>query len=101
MHLISNLKFSLRRYRLWACVHFRVTLGKGLSSFMSKISETFTTGAVVPASGIYSVSHGAHRLFSEVALFKGEFFPKCERCSNVVKKLSFEQRHLRKETVCT
>ena len=44
----------------------------------------FATGATVPASGIYLVAHPPHRLSLEVALFKGETFPKCRRCSDAV-----------------
>jgi hypothetical protein len=47
--------------------------------------EQFATGATVPASGIYLVAHAPHRLSDEVALFKGEIFPKCGRCSEAVK----------------
>ena len=43
--------------------------------------ETFTTGDLVQASGMYSVTHPAHRLFAEAALFRGEAFPKCALCS--------------------
>ena len=46
--------------------------------------EQFGTGATVPASGIYQVTHAPHRLAVEVALFKGEIFPKCGRCSEAV-----------------
>lgn len=46
--------------------------------------EDFATGQPVPASGIYSVQHSAHRLFSQVALFKGEQFPRCARCAGPV-----------------
>jgi hypothetical protein len=46
--------------------------------------DCFATGATVPASGIYVVAHAAHRLTAEVALFKGEIFPKCGRCPEVV-----------------
>jgi hypothetical protein len=46
--------------------------------------ESFLTGETVPASGIYSVLHAAHRLFAKVAMFKGESFPKCARCSDAV-----------------
>lgn len=46
--------------------------------------EQFATGATVPDSGIYQVTHAAHRLSAEVALFKGESFPKCGRCSDAV-----------------
>ena len=51
---------------------------------MAGDTEQFATGATVPASGIYLVAHAAHRLAVEVALFKGESFPKCGRCSETV-----------------
>jgi len=44
----------------------------------------FNTGAVIPASGIYSVRHLAHRLPHEVTLLKGEIFPKCQKCGDAV-----------------
>ena len=46
--------------------------------------EHFATGTIVPASAIYLVAHAPHRLAAEVALFKGETFPKCGRCSEAV-----------------
>ena len=46
--------------------------------------EQFATGATVPGSGIYVVAHAPHRLTAEVALFKGEIFPKCRRCPEAV-----------------
>jgi hypothetical protein len=46
--------------------------------------EQFATGATAPDSGIYLVTHAPHRLAVEVALFKGEIFPKCGRCPGVV-----------------
>ncbi|HEX4603450.1 MAG TPA: hypothetical protein VH724_05600 [Candidatus Angelobacter sp.] len=51
---------------------------------MSCSPENFATGDSVPTSGIYSVQHSVHHLFAEVALFKGEVFPKCARCSDTV-----------------
>ena len=51
---------------------------------MIQSPEDFVTGQPVPASGIYSIRHSAHRLYSQVALFKGEMFPKCARCSSKV-----------------
>jgi hypothetical protein len=47
-------------------------------------ADCFATGATVPASGIYLVAHGPHRLTAEVALFKGEIFPRCGRCAEAV-----------------
>jgi hypothetical protein len=46
--------------------------------------ERFKTGTVIPASGIYSVQHMAHRLPHEVTLLKGEIFPKCQKCADAV-----------------
>jgi hypothetical protein len=46
--------------------------------------DCFATGVTVPASGIYVVAHTPHRLTAEVALFKGETFPKCGRCPESV-----------------
>jgi|SRR5215831_5230018 len=51
---------------------------------MDSAADCFATGATVPASGIYVVAHAHHRLTAEVALFKGETFPKCGRCHEVV-----------------
>lgn len=44
----------------------------------------FKTGAVIPASGIYHVTHSAHRLPDEVTLLRGETFPKCQKCADAV-----------------
>jgi hypothetical protein len=46
--------------------------------------ERFKTGAVIPDSGIYRVTHSAHRLPHEVTLLKGETFPKCQKCAEAV-----------------
>jgi hypothetical protein len=51
---------------------------------MASEPEQFATGATVPASGIYVVAHAPHRLTADVALFKGEVFPKCGRCPEAV-----------------
>jgi hypothetical protein len=51
---------------------------------MDSEADFFATGATVPASGIYVVTHAHHRLTAEVALFKGETFPKCGRCPELV-----------------
>ena len=52
---------------------------------MDSEEDCFATGATVPASGIYVVAHAHHRLTAEVALFKGEIFPKCGRCREAVR----------------
>lgn len=47
-------------------------------------SRNFRTGTAVPQSGIYAVIHLSHRLPTQVALFKGERFPGCSKCRDVV-----------------
>ena len=42
--------------------------------------HVYRPGAKVPESGVYLVTHGAHREPHEVTLVEGEFFPECARC---------------------
>jgi hypothetical protein len=42
------------------------------------------TGEIIPASGIYRVHHGAHRLPHEVTLIEGYKFPRCQKCATEV-----------------
>ena len=44
----------------------------------------YKTGEEIPVSGIYHVTHSAHRLPHEVMLLRGEKFPKCQACSDAV-----------------
>jgi hypothetical protein len=44
------------------------------------MDSEFETGSFIPTSGIYSVSHSAHKLPSEVALVKSQQFPRCAKC---------------------
>jgi hypothetical protein len=44
----------------------------------------YKTGEEIPASGVYHVTHSAHRLPHEVMLLRGERFPKCQQCSGTV-----------------
>jgi hypothetical protein len=44
----------------------------------------YKTGEEIPASGVYRVTHSAHRLPHEVMLLRGERFPKCQQCSDTV-----------------
>ena len=46
--------------------------------------ETFQTGHSVPESGIYRVIHAGHRLPHAVTICKGENFPRCAKCANMV-----------------
>jgi hypothetical protein len=51
-------------------------------------NHRFGTGAVIPSTGIYRVIHRAHRLPHEATLFKGETFPKCQKCGYAAKMVS-------------
>lgn len=46
--------------------------------------RVYGTGELVPESGIYRVSHAAHRLPHEVTLLLGNSFPRCEKCGELV-----------------
>jgi len=47
--------------------------------------DSYLTGEPIPASGVYSVSHSAHRLPYEVTLLHGQCFPRCEKCGELVR----------------
>ena len=61
-------------------------MSQAVVCFMSKQGkkETFRTGAKVPESGIYRVTHAEHRLPHEVTLVKGADFPRCSKCKEAV-----------------
>jgi len=42
------------------------------------------TGGLVPETGIYEVSHSAHRLPDQVTLLAGKEFPRCQACQEPV-----------------
>ena len=46
--------------------------------------RVYGTDELVPESGIYKVSHSAHRLPHEVTLLLGKAFPRCEKCGEQV-----------------
>jgi len=46
--------------------------------------KPFTAGCEIPASGIYKVKHGSHDLPNEVILHKGQQFPGCAKCDDLV-----------------
>jgi hypothetical protein len=50
----------------------------------------YKTGQQIPDSGIYKVTHQQHRLPHEVTLIKGETFPRCAKCGDMV---TFELVH--------
>lgn len=47
--------------------------------------KIFLNGEVVPASGIYQVTHSSHRLPHEVTLLSGKVFPRCIECADAVR----------------
>ena len=52
--------------------------------------KPYRTGEAIPASGIYTVIHKEHRLPHQVTLLKGETFPRCAKCGNLVEFLLLE-----------
>jgi hypothetical protein len=44
----------------------------------------YRTGQKIPDSGIYKVVHRQHRLPHEVTLLKGDTFPRCAKCGDLV-----------------
>src|SRR6266498_5856787 len=47
--------------------------------------DRFTSGEVVPDSGIYTVTHAEHRLPHQVTLLQGQHFPACSKCGHAVR----------------
>ena len=47
-------------------------------------SQIYRAGEPIPESGIYRISHSEHRLPHEVTLLRGQRFPKCEKCGELV-----------------
>ena len=62
----------------------QLILVKSAPSSMSK-QPTFRTGEQIAESGIYRVTHKAHRLPHEVTLLKDQVFPRCAKCREEVK----------------
>jgi hypothetical protein len=46
--------------------------------------KQFRCGEKILESGIYRVVHRDHRLPHEVTLLRGQLFPKCTKCENLV-----------------
>jgi hypothetical protein len=47
--------------------------------------DSFTSGQIVPSSGIYTVTHAEHRLPHLVTLLEGQRFPACSKCGEAVR----------------
>jgi hypothetical protein len=62
--------------------HFVATNEVAGETVMPK--RVYGTGEPVPESGVYRVSHSAHRLPHEVTLLHGHRFPRCEKCGELV-----------------
>jgi hypothetical protein len=56
-----------------------------LAELLCVPAKVFKCGQRIPASGIYRVIHAQHRLPQEVKLVKGEVFPRCMECGEVVR----------------
>lgn len=56
--------------------------GRLLEPLMTPIK--LQTGLLVPESGIYRVIHVGHRLPHAVTICKGETFPRCAKCADLV-----------------
>jgi hypothetical protein len=54
---------------------------RGMADFASSF---FRPLELVPESGVYRVYHGDHRVAHEVTLLRGEQFPECKRCRDIV-----------------
>ena len=46
--------------------------------------KTLNSGMKAPATGIYEVTHGPHRLVHQVTIAEGEILPKCLKCGTAV-----------------
>jgi hypothetical protein len=57
---------------------------KGFGLVSKAPSKFFVVGEVIPATGVYQVFHGPHRLAHEVTLLGGETFPRCAMCKDDV-----------------
>lgn len=60
------------------------------SDATSQRPALFRTGDEVPETGIYRVTHDAHRLPHNATLFAGQSFPRCAKCQEAV---TFELLH--------
>ena len=47
-------------------------------------ANSYQTGQSVPESGVYRVIHSGHRLPHAVTICKGESFPRCAKCLDLV-----------------
>ena len=46
--------------------------------------KTLSSGMQAPATGIYEVTHGPHRLVHQVTIAEAEILPKCRKCGTAV-----------------
>lgn len=59
------------------------------------------TGAYVPHTGVYRITHRQHQLPTEVVLLQDEYFPRCEQCAELVFfQLIRPMNHLPPDRVC-
>lgn len=51
----------------------------------ANLGEDLPPGGVCTQSGIYQVTHHAHRVSHNVLIHKGDWFPRCNRCGDAVR----------------
>jgi len=49
------------------------------------LRRRYRPGELVPESGVYRVTHDAHRLMHEATLLAGDRFPLCRQCKRAVR----------------
>lgn len=70
----------VRKLPLAAFTHLNVRSNQS----QSDMTMRYSTGDLVPATGIYRVTHNLHRLPHEAVLLANERFPRCARCNSDV-----------------
>jgi hypothetical protein len=61
----------------------KIKTRNGTAQISSAVTESFRSGATVPHSGTYSVSH-SHPLIRETSLLRGRLFPTCPQCYDLI-----------------
>jgi hypothetical protein len=59
------------------------------------VEEIYKSGSVIPVSGVYRITHAAHRLPQAAILMQLEIFPTCAKCHGSVnfELLDSDQSH--------
>ena len=80
----------LRAHRAPFWHHWSASIASRFQRLAMSAANCFQTGQTVPESGVYRVTHGGHRLPHAVTICKGECFPRCAKCLDLV---TFELLH--------